>query len=68
MEMLAKSTGLYAAVRMGVCGEWVDHTSVSCDAEITRMQTEEWDRRNRGYAYSKPVVRIARVEIREVES
>jgi hypothetical protein len=66
--MLAKSTGLYAAVRMGVCGEWIDHTSVSSDAEITRMMTDAADSRNPRYAARKPVVRIARVEIKEVES
>ncbi len=64
--MNAKTTVLFAAVRMGVCGEWIDHTTISsirCVAEMTANATDE---RDPEYAARKPLLRIARVEITEL--
>jgi hypothetical protein len=66
--MLAESTGLFAAVRMGVCGEWVDHTTASSLHFVAEAAASATDARNPRYAAAKPFVRIARVEIKEVES
>jgi hypothetical protein len=66
--MLAKSTGLYASVRMGVCGEWIDHTTISSMQCVAKLAAESADARDPDYAARKPLLRIARIEIREVES
>lgn len=57
----------YAPVYLTEGREWIDTTSIRSDARTAELAAKEFERQSQSWSFDNKLVRIAKVEIREVE-
>lgn len=62
------SVKLWAPIRENDSGEWIDYLSISTSLEQVKFNSRRANEDMSGWARANPVVRIARVEIREIKN